>query len=111
MAVFTWECDPTNVRESIEFNTLITQFESGREQRRSKGEPRRRWKLQFRKDQDVANEIWDFYLARRGSYEAFEWRNPLDNQTYTVRFAHDNLDRTVMWKMVYQFGIELVEVI
>jgi len=36
MAVFTWECDPANVRESIEFNTLITQFESGKEQRRSK---------------------------------------------------------------------------
>ena len=47
------------------------------------------------KDQDVANEIWDFNQARGGSYEAFGVEEPIRRTgTHTLRFAQDNPDRT-----------------
>jgi len=109
--VFRWPCDPSQIQESIRYRTLITQFESGREQRRAKGTPRRRWTLRFRKDQVDADEIWAFYQARKGAFEAFLWTNPLDGQTYTVRFERDDLTRNVFWKCVYEIGLTLIEVV
>jgi len=111
MAVFTWKCDMSDVKEGIQFNNLITEFESGKEQRRVKGAPRRTWKLRFKKDQVDADEIWDFYVARKGTFEPFEWTSPIDGKTYTVRFAQDNLQRSVLWKVLYDFGLDLIEVI
>jgi len=111
MEIFAWPCDPEMIEESIEPNVLISQFNVGRDKRRAKGPPRRRWSLRFRKDQVDANAIWSFYVARRGAYEAFLWTNPLDNETYTVRFDRDDLTRTVMWHCLFEFGLDLVEVI
>ena len=111
MAVFTWPCDPANVQESIHYRTLITEFESGKEQRRSKGTPRRRWSLKFRKDQVDADAIWSFYVARKGAYQAFTWTNPVDGVTHRVRFADDNLTRQVFWRLCYEYGITFLEVI
>src|SRR5690606_11141767 len=62
---FLWVPDMSQVHEEIHFNTLITTFETGREQRRTKGLPRRSWTLRFRRDEVDANVIWDFYVARR----------------------------------------------
>jgi len=111
MERFIWPCDPSQITESIQFRTLITLFESGREQRRSKGTPRRRWTLRFRKDQVDADAIWSFYVDRRGAYEAFLWTNPIDGRTYTVRFEQDILSRTVMWKVLFEYGLSLIEVV
>lgn len=103
--------DPERVEESITFRTLITQFESGKEQRRSKGTPRRSWNLRYRKNASDASDLWSFYVARRGAYESFEWLNPVDGQTYKVRFARDQLTREVLWRLAFNFGVELIEVI
>lgn len=111
MAIFTMPCDPANVQESIHYRTLITEFESGKEQRRSKGTPRRRWSLKFRKDQVDADTIWSFYVARKGAFESFQWVNPVDTQTYKVRFAEDNLSRQAFWKLCFEYGITFVEVV
>lgn len=110
-AYFLWVPDMSQVHEEIHFNTLITTFETGREQRRSKGRPRRTWTLRFRRDEVDANEIWDFYVARQGAFEQFLFVSPLDNKTYNVRFADDNLSRDVLWRAVYNFGLTLIEVI
>jgi len=107
--VFPWSCDPQRVEESVVFQTAITRFESGREQRRARGLPRRRWRLRFRKGEADANDIWDFYVAMNGPFEPFLWGNPVDHKAYWVRFA-DILTRRAMWRAVYEFGIELVEV-
>ena len=111
MEIFAWPCDPEMIEESIEPNVLISQFDVGLEQRRTKGPPRRRWALRFRKGQVDADTIWSFYVARRGSFEAFLWSNPLDGVQYTVRFERDDLSRTVMWRCLFEFGLGLVEVI
>lgn len=111
MEMFTWPCDPSKIDEELESSTLISQFQFGPEQRRQKGPPRRRWRLRFRKDQVDADAIWSFYVARRGAYEAFLWTNPIDGRTYTVRFEQDILSRTVMWKVLFEYGLSLIEVV
>src|SRR5690606_12791935 len=111
LPVFVWPCDSARIEESIQFRTLITRFESGREQRRAKGSPRRRWELRFRKDQVDADELWTFYVARRGAYEPFLWENPVDGQAYLVRFERDNLSRTVLWRAAFEYGLGLIEVL
>jgi len=50
-------------------------------------------------------------VARRGAYEAFLWTNPIDGRTYTVRFEQDILSRTVMWKVLFEYGLSLIEVV
>jgi len=111
MEMFTWPCDPSKIDEELESSTLISQFQFGPEQRRQKGPPRRRWRLRFRKDQVDADAIWSFYVDRRGAYEAFLWTNPIDGRTYTVRFEQDILSRTVMWKVLFEYGLSLIEVV
>lgn len=110
MEVFTWQ--PTEViEEEIRFKTLITQFESGKEQRRSKGTPRRVWTMKFSRLKDEGDAIWAFYVARRGAYETFLWTNPIDGVQYTVRFLEDNLSRTDLYHLVYEFGLKFIEVV
>jgi phage-related protein len=58
-----------------------------------------------------ADESWDFYVDRKGTFESFEWTSPIDGETYNVRFMQDNLERSVLWKVLYNFGLDLIEVI
>ncbi len=110
METFTWQ--PTEViEEEVRFSTLITQFESSKEQRRSKGSPRRVWTMRFSRLKVEADQVWAFYIARKGAYEAFEWTCPLDGETYTVRFLEDNLTRTSLWDAVYEYGLKIIEVV
>lgn len=111
METFGWPCDPSQIDEDLASSSLITQFAIGRERRRQKGPPRRRWVLRFRKDQVDGDAIWSFYVARCGAYEAFLWENPVDGQTYTVRFEQDEMSRTVLWRAVFETGLSLIEVI
>lgn len=110
METFTWQ--PTQVvEEETRFRTLITPFESGKEQRRSKGVPRRVWTMEFSRLKAEGDEIWAFYVARKGAYEAFLWTNPIDGQQYTVRFLEDNLSRTAFLGLAYEFGLKIIEVV
>lgn len=111
MEAFTWPCDIARIDETIETNVLISEFDTGPEQRRVKGPPRRKWALRFRKDQVDADAIWSFYVERRGAFEAFLWTNPLDDIEYTVRFERDDLSRSVLWRVVFETGLTLIEVL
>ena len=42
--------------------------------------------------------LTDFYM-QVGTFQAFAWVNPMDDQTYTVRFS-ENLD----WQHIYPYG-------
>lgn len=110
MEVFTWQ--PTEIiEEEIRFKTLITLFESGKEQRRSKGVPRRVWTMKFSRLKNEGDQMWNFYVARKGAYEAFLFTSPIDNVQYTVRFLEDNLSRTDFYNLVYEYGLKLIEVV
>lgn len=103
--------------DEINFKTLITQFESGKEQRRSKGESRRKFRLTFDKTTNYNNdaqEMWDFFVARKGRFESFlfDYKKADDTvEEVEVRFAEDSLSREVFLNKAYSFGLELIEVI
>ena len=81
------------INESPEFDTLTSEKDIGIEQRRPRREVSlRKWSLQF-KNRTLAEytTIKNFYTARLGSFEAFEWENPLDSTRYIVRFEDDSL--------------------
>lgn len=111
METFTWPCDPARIEETIEYVTLITPMPGYEKRRVKQAVGRRRWRLSFRKDPTDADAIQQFVIDRRGAYEAFEWTNPVDNQTYTVRFADDTLAQSVRWNVQSEFTLDLVEVI
>ena len=49
--------------DEVRYRTLVTQFEGGKEQRRSKGKLPRIFRLQFEKSTTTSNdahEIWEF---------------------------------------------------
>ena len=112
MSVWTLAPDWQGTDEP-EFNTIISTFESGVEQRRARRtDSRRSWRLSFsnrsRTDMETGR---DFFLAVKGSFTSFTWTNPLDSAVYTVRFADDGFRITHEFYEVFSFECTFVEVI
>ena len=77
-------------QRGINHNVLITEFESGKEQRKYLGVRARTWTVGFRDTVATIAAIEDFYNARKGSYEAFTWTPPGGSAT-SVRFEEGSL--------------------
>lgn len=103
--------------DSIQFNTLITEFESGREQRRTKGKEKRRFVLSFGKTTNYDNqaqEIWEFFVDHRGRAIPFlfDYKKPDGSvEEVKVRFDVDEMNREAFLTKAYTFGLPLKEVI
>lgn len=110
MKIFDIRPNLAKVIVSDEFATTISNMQLGPEERRHVHGPRKSWELNFQKDVYDANEAWNFYVDRKGSFEAFKFECPIDKKVYTVKFAEDNLSRVVFQRRMYEFGIRLVEV-
>ncbi len=70
------------LREEINFKTITTRFEDlGVETRKQKWlYPKRNFNLQFRALPAAdAKTLWEFYIARKGTYEAFSYFLPWSN--------------------------------
>lgn len=102
--------DIAKIEEGIGFQTLISKFELGHEQRRAKGTGRRNWVLTFRKDSPYSEAIMQFQESKQGQAEAFVWRNPLDGEKYLVRFTDSAITNQVRWGIQNTFQIGLTEV-
>lgn len=94
--------------EDIGYRTNILAMEDGGEQRNSYGTARRIFILYFDKvTETIKDSIVAFYDARYGRYESFDWVNPNDNVTYTVRFVPESLEKIEvdyeMWNLTVQF--------
>ena len=98
--------------EKIDFETLVTKFENGVEQRRAKrNAPIRNWTLQFHNRTTAEiTDIKSFFLARKGSYESFTWENPNDSVEFSVRFDSDNFVFTKKASDIYDCSFSLTEV-
>lgn len=109
----TFSFVPDNaIPENIEYNTLVSEFENGSEQRRSKRDnPKREWTLVFtlRTRTDMLS-FKSFFNARKGKLEAFYWTNPDDNTQRLVRFKEDNLAIEKLHYDLYNYSIQVVEV-
>jgi len=97
--------------DTITYKTLITRYENHREQRRGKGEPRRRFSLFFEKKETEAEAIRDFFKDRRGRLKPFKWVNPRTGEEITVRFDVDELSRSVEYDVLFKHGLPIKEVL
>lgn len=71
-----------------------------------------RFKLSFETlSKTEADLLYDFFVARQGAFDAFEWTNFDDSTTYVVRFSADLLDHDYFTYQLYTLGeIDLQEV-
>jgi len=111
MEIFTIPCDPRSITEKVKERTLISAFENGAEQMRSKwSAPLREWTLHFLKLETVGNQLRDFWIARKGAAESFYWTSPIDSVQYTVRFKDDDFTREAIFQTkAFDCNITLVE--
>jgi phage-related protein len=95
MSEFT-EIPDRALEESIEYDTMVTGFENGVEQRRLRSANGRRiFKLTFRNRTDSEiDSIRTFWTGKYGSLTSFTWTNPNDATEYTVRFMENTFKIT-----------------
>ncbi len=106
---FDWE--PNDIDEQEIYRTLVTEMESGAEQRRKKGEPKRRYTMTFNRNRVDADEIYDFYKANEGRYGNFTFVHPITEETMTARFDTDIFSRQNAHALIYTFGISVIEIL
>lgn len=118
MATFPFVLDLTQTKEctvqEVGLRTLITEFESGKEQRRAVGASRKMWTRRFSHSTEEAQMVWDFFQARQGAYESFtlqvkEWDGVI--RDYTVRFTIDNLSQDIFFAIAASYGISFIQVL
>lgn len=77
-----------NLVESLDlkFNVIKTEFENKKKQFALKSAaPEQNWSLKWESlDEDDINNIFNFYVARSGTYEAFYWLHPYEKTTLTT---------------------------
>ncbi len=97
--------------ETIEYKTLISEFENGAEQRRRKwANPKGKWILKFNNRlKTELTAIKDFFKNKSGSFMSFTWTNPNDDTEYTVRFITDSFKFSRIAHDIYNFSFEFVE--
>lgn len=114
LAKFTWPAKRV-FEQSITQKTLITRFKSGKENRRSKGPPRRRWFLGFQKERNNFEQIEQFFLDRKGEFESFEWDFKDDKgdlvETVKVRLDGDTMKWSNNYFAEFDFGLVFIEVL
>lgn len=100
---------------SVQFNTIVDETFTGGEQRRDLwSTPRRKWTLDFEKDQVDREALVAFFSAQKGRKYSFKWiwaaNKGGDGIEHTVRFDTDQLDFSVLEMGYSMFSITLVEV-
>lgn len=96
-----------------EFKTLVTDFESGKEQRRQKwSTDRKRFHLVYNAiPASTASSILTEFESNKGAYSTFTWTNPADTTQYTVRFVEDSLQLQYVTTTVVRLEFDFIEVV
>ena len=88
----TFSVTPQYIWEpSYRYNVIRTEFESGKEQRKYIGVLPRQWVLSFKGSSATIDTVVDFYKARKGSFEVFNWTPPGEASAISARFEEDSL--------------------
>ncbi len=100
------------LEEELNFDTLVSQFENGFEQRRGRrGSPLRKFKLSFKtRTKTEMESVRDFFKAKKGALMSFTWLNPNDLEEYNVRFEKDSFDFKRIAFNIFDFEAEFIEV-
>ena len=112
MADYTFKSD-FPIRVDKAYDTLVSDFENGAEQRRSRrSKIKRKFTLEYsNRTQAEKDAVEDFFDAKLGRLTAFTFTNPNDSTDYTVRFNMDNFEASRVGPGLYNFTVELIEVI
>ena len=82
------------IKYGYKTNTLVTEFESGHEQRRSKGLTKKTFEFTYKAlTLEEADVIEAFFFECLGSVRAFSWTDPVDKKVYVCRFDGDSFAR------------------
>lgn len=100
---------------SVQFNTIIDEKFTGKEQRRDVWtNPRRKWILEFEKNKVDREALVNFFIVQRGRKNAFNWTWDVDKggdgKPYLVRFDTDELSLDILELGYSTFSIPLVQV-
>jgi phage-related protein len=98
--------------EIPKFNTLISSFENGAEQRRAKRSGAiTEYKLVYKNisqaDMDI---ITTLYNTSKGALSSFTWLHPISAETLTVRFKEDSLSFVCTSYGIYQCEFNIVTI-
>lgn len=100
-----------SVEEVSSYPVLISQFENGDEDRRLIHPNKNAvWSLKSPAlTYAQAQDYRDFFDARYGAYESFEWTCPLDGETYIVRMVTESF-KTVLERGYYRCSFQFERV-
>jgi len=108
LQTFPWK-DVLVYEPGAQFKTIIHEAYGGGEQRYSLRDiVKRTFRLNFKASRADVIEVWDFYAARKGAYEPFNFNNPMDSQDYVLRFAEDDLSYEQLSTLFYSQRLTLV---
>jgi phage-related protein len=103
---------PSFVWEAVNgHNVLITEFESGKEQRRYKNRLPREWNLSFIDKQEQIAELKRFFNAHKGPFDVFMWRPPDEDEIIFVRFKENTINISSQGRFVSEVSLTLREVL
>ena len=96
-----------------QFKTEITEFETGKEQRRQKwAAGRKRFHLVYNAlPAATAALILAEFETMKGAYATMSWTNPADTTSYTVRFVEDSLQLQYLTTSAVRLEFDFIEVI
>ena len=98
--------------EEIKYKTLVTEFENGYEQRRTKwNAPLRKFTLSYiNRTSTELGTLKTLFTTKLGMATSFTWTNPNDSVEYTVRFQEDSFKFSNKAYGVYDIDIVLTQV-
>lgn len=103
--VFSFEID-SPYGEDIQFLTVVSESEGGKEQRYQKWiRPKRTFRIQLRARennpnsavQSEADQIWRFYIRHKGRYDSFLFQNQSENPVTAETFGSGDGVRSVFY--------------
>lgn len=98
-------------QRGINHNVLITEFESGKEQRKYLGVRARTWTVGFRGTLAKIASVESFYNDRKGSFEAFTWTPPGASTAISVRFEENSLSVNYSGSLYAECEVTIREII
>lgn len=99
--------------KEIEFRTLVSNFENGAEQRRAKwSQGKRKFTVTYNAVSPANMTIlYDFYVARKGSFESFNFTDPITSTVYAVRFVDNKMSFEEFTYNVRRTGLQMIQVL
>lgn len=98
--------------QSYGFDTLITDIPGPERRRGRRAYAIANFTLNFSNiSKGLAASIYGFFIESRGPFRPFDWANPVDGVTYTVRFLEDSIMREEIGEDLMNMDVKLRQVV